>query len=52
MIGAKMKSNRKVKRLFDQYRSAADGKRELIEQITAELSTHMEAEERQLYPLP
>jgi hemerythrin superfamily protein len=45
------RDHRKVKQLFDLYRSATDGKRELIERITADLSTHMAAEEKQLYPV-
>jgi hemerythrin superfamily protein len=45
------KDHRNVEKLFDQYRSTTNGKRGLIEQITAELSKHMDAEERQLYPV-
>lgn len=43
--------HRKVERLFDRYRSATKGKSGLIGQITSELSMHMDAEERQLYPV-
>jgi hemerythrin superfamily protein len=45
------KDHRKVERLFEQYRSTPNGKRGLIEQITAALSAHMDAEEGQLYPV-
>jgi hemerythrin superfamily protein len=43
------KDHRQLENLFDHYRSI--GGRELIERITAELSAHMDAEERELYPV-
>ena len=44
--------HRKVERLFQRYRSATKSrKRGLVAQITSELSMHMNAEERELYPV-
>ena len=45
------KDHRKVESLFDRYRTASDGKREIIGDITRELSIHMAAEEKEFYPV-
>jgi hemerythrin superfamily protein len=43
--------HRKVESLFERYRSAIEGKAEILLDITRELSRHMDAEERELYPV-
>jgi hemerythrin superfamily protein len=43
--------HRKVEGLFDRYRTASDGKRQIVEDITRELSIHMAAEEKEFYPV-
>jgi hemerythrin superfamily protein len=45
------KDHRKVESLFDRYRTASDGKREIVGDITRELSIHMVAEEKEFYPI-
>ena len=42
--------HRKVEGLFERYRTASDGKREIVGDITRELSIHMAAEEKEFYP--
>ena len=43
--------HRKVEGLFERYRTTSDGKREIVEGITRELSIHMAAEEKEFYPV-
>ena len=45
--------HRKLEGLFDRYRSASSGKSKsgIVLEITRELSMHMDAEERELYPV-
>jgi hemerythrin superfamily protein len=43
--------HRKVERLFARYRSANGSKAGIVRQITEELTAHMDAEERELYPI-
>jgi hemerythrin superfamily protein len=45
------KDHRSVERLLDRYRAATKGKRTIVEEITRQLSAHMAAEERELYPV-
>jgi hemerythrin superfamily protein len=45
------RDHRNVESLFEQYRSASTGKSEILQQIIQELSMHMDAEERELYPV-
>jgi len=45
------KDHRNVERLLERYRVATRGKRAIVEKITRELSAHMAAEERELYPV-
>jgi hemerythrin superfamily protein len=45
------KDHRSVERLFEGYRAATKGKRVIVEEITRQLSAHMAAEERELYPV-
>lgn len=42
--------HRKVEGLFERYRATSDGKREIVGDITRELSIHMAAEEKEFYP--
>jgi hemerythrin superfamily protein len=43
--------HRKVEGLFERYRATSDGKREIVGDITRELSIHMAAEEKEFYPV-
>jgi len=43
--------HRKLEALFDRYRSASTGKSGIVLEITRQLSMHMDAEERELYPV-
>jgi hemerythrin superfamily protein len=43
--------HRRVERLLARYRSANGNKAEIVREITADLTAHMDAEERELYPL-
>ena len=43
--------HRKVESLFERYRATSNGKAEIIREITRELSMHMDAEEREVYPV-
>ena len=44
--------HRKVERLFERYRTTtADGKAAILRELTYELSRHMAAEEKELYPV-
>jgi hemerythrin superfamily protein len=43
--------HRKVERLFERYRSGLNGKPRILREILRELSMHMDAEERELYPV-
>jgi len=43
--------HRKVERMLQRYRSANGNKAAIVRQITAELTAHMDAEERELYPV-
>ena len=44
--------HRKLERLFERHRNATEsGKQKVLAQITAELTVHMVAEEKALYPL-
>ena len=43
--------HRKLEGLFDRYRSASTGKSGIVLEITRQLSMHMDAEERELYPV-
>jgi iron-sulfur cluster repair protein YtfE (RIC family) len=44
--------HRKLERLFERHRGAAEaGKRKVLDLITAELTAHMVAEEKVLYPI-
>jgi hemerythrin superfamily protein len=43
--------HRKVERLFARYPSANGNKGDIVREITRELTAHMDAEERELYPL-
>ena len=43
--------HRKVERLLARYRSANGNKADIVREITADLTAHMDAEERELYPL-
>ena len=45
------RDHRNVERLFKRYRSTTKGKRETLDEITRELTMHMDAEERELYPV-
>jgi len=45
------KDHRTVERLLERYRTATKSKRAIIDEITRELSAHMTAEERELYPV-
>src|SRR5262245_4139408 len=45
------RDHRNVESLFERYRSASTGKSEILRHITQELSMHMDAEERELYPV-
>jgi hemerythrin superfamily protein len=45
------KDHRSVERLFERYRTATRGKKTIVDRITRELSAHMAAEERELYPI-
>jgi hemerythrin superfamily protein len=43
--------HRKVERLLARYHSANGNKGDIVREITSELTAHMDAEERELYPL-
>jgi hemerythrin-like domain-containing protein len=43
--------HRKLEALFDRYRSASTGKSGIVLEITRQLSMHMDAEEREVYPV-
>jgi hemerythrin superfamily protein len=45
------KDHRSVERLLERYRVATRGRRAIVEEITRELSAHMAAEEKELYPV-
>jgi hemerythrin superfamily protein len=45
------KDHRAVERLLERYRMATKGKRAIVDRIVRELSAHMAAEERELYPV-
>ena len=45
------RDHRNVEALFERYRNTSSGKREIIGEITRELTKHMDAEERELYPV-
>src|SRR5262245_12427728 len=45
------KDHRAVERLPERYRVATKGKRAIVGKITHELSAHMAAEEKELYPV-
>lgn len=46
------KDHRRVERLLERYRGASDReKRAIVVEVTAELTRHMAAEERELYPV-
>jgi len=43
--------HRKVERMLQRYRSANGNKGAIVRQITEDLTAHMDAEERELYPV-
>ena len=45
------RDHRNVEALFERYRNTSNGKREIIDALTRELTRHMDAEERELYPV-
>jgi hemerythrin superfamily protein len=45
------RDHRNVEGLFERYRTTSNGKRDIIDEITRALSAHMDAEERELYPV-
>jgi hemerythrin superfamily protein len=45
------RDHRNVERLLERYRVATRGKRAIVAEITRELSAHMAAEEKELYPV-
>jgi hemerythrin-like domain-containing protein len=45
------RDHRSVERLLERYRTATKSKRVIVDEITRELSAHMAAEERELYPV-
>ena len=45
------KDHRKVEHLLERYRKATSKKSVIVREITHELSAHMDAEERELYPV-
>src|SRR5262249_29611379 len=45
------KDHRAVERSLERYRVAVKGKRAIVDHIARELSAHMAAEERELYPV-
>jgi hemerythrin superfamily protein len=45
------RDHRNVERLLERYRGASRGKRAIVAEITRELSAHMAAEEKELYPV-